>query len=92
MVFDLDGQIRLDARQRGEQVIQHLLGGHPKFPATGGHFQPTRFVAVIALREILGAHQDDVAVIGQVHVNARTERSGGKRRSDCSKTAKEPSA
>ena len=67
MVFHLDAQVGFDASHRGQDVIQNLLGRHPKRPSARADLQPAFFVAIIALGEVLGADQDDITVIGQFH-------------------------
>ncbi len=66
-MFDLENEVGFDAGDGGEEVIEDLLGGHPEFAAAGGDFQPAVLVAVVAFGKIFGAHQDEVAVVGQFH-------------------------
>lgn len=66
-MLDLDAQVWLDASKCGEEMIEDLLRRHPIYSSTCRHFQPTGLIPVIALGKVPGAHQDDVAFIGQFH-------------------------
>ncbi len=59
----------LDPGYRRQDMIQDLLGRHAERPAPRGDLHPAAFVKVIAFREVLGAEQDEVAVIGEAHIN-----------------------
>jgi hypothetical protein len=63
-MLHLDGYVWLDAGHRGQDVIQHLLRRHAELAATRADLQPPGLVAVIALGEVLGADQDEIAVVG----------------------------
>lgn len=67
MMFHFEDDIRLHAGDGGEKVVEHLLGGHPEFPAARADFQPAFFVAEITFGEIPGAEQNEVAVVGEFH-------------------------
>lgn len=58
-------------------MIQDLLRRHPRLSATRADLQSTGLVAVIALREIPGAHQNHVAVVGEFHMFNRKQRRTG---------------
>jgi hypothetical protein len=64
MMFHLYDQVWLNAGERGQEVIQDLLCGHPERPTARADLYPTALVAIIALSEVLGAKQDDVGVVG----------------------------
>jgi hypothetical protein len=64
---DFDENVWLNAGHGGQEVIQDLLGGHPKFPAACADFQPAIFIPVVALGKIFGPHQNQIAVIGEFH-------------------------
>src|SRR5439155_7133825 len=49
--------------------VQHLLSGRAELSTARRHLQPAGFIAVIALREVLRADHDHVAVIGEIHVH-----------------------
>ena len=67
-ILDLHPQPPFDAGKRGQQVIERLLGGHPEFPAPRGYLDPAVRIAVIALGAISAVQQDEIAVVGQLHV------------------------
>ena len=66
-VFHFHEEIRLHAGKGGQEVIEDLLGCHAVFATACADFQPTFFIAEIALSEIFGAHEDEIAVIGEFH-------------------------
>lgn len=68
-MFHLDGQAWFDAGQRRQDVIQDLFRRHPELSIARADLQPAVLVAVIALNEVPGANQDDVAVVGQFHTS-----------------------
>ena len=66
-MFDPEDQFRLHTCDGGEKVVEDLFGGHAKFFPTGRDFHPACLIAVIAFREIFGAQEDKVAVVGEFH-------------------------
>src|SRR5438477_11847638 len=69
-VLDLDGEVRLSPGERGQDVVQDLFGGRAELSAARRHLEPAGLVAVIALREVFGADDDHVAVVGEVHLTS----------------------
>ena len=69
MMLHLDHHISLDSSHGGQDMIQDLLRGHAERPAARRHLQPSSPVAEITLCKVSGANQDEVTVIGQVHIN-----------------------
>ena len=67
-MFYFQRETGFDAGEHGQNVIQHLLRRRPEFSAARAHFDPARFVAVIALSPSLGADENGVAVVGEFHI------------------------
>lgn len=67
VMFHLDGHVWFDAGKCRQDVIEDLLCGHSECTVARAHFYPAGFIAVIALGEVLGANQDNITIIGQVH-------------------------
>ncbi len=66
-VFDFDSDVRLDAGERRQQMIQNLLRRCAKLSTTRTDLQPTLLVAIIALGRALGVDEDEVTLIRKVH-------------------------
>jgi len=71
-MFHLDGYVWLNAGNCREDMIQDLLSSRPELTATRAHLQPAALILVIYLSGGLGSYQDDIALIGQVHITSIT--------------------
>src|SRR5438046_6957616 len=74
-MLHLDRDLRLDPGHCREDMVQDLLGRRAELSTTRRHLQPARLIAVIALREVLGADHDHVAVVGEIHVTSSRGQS-----------------
>ena len=83
-MLDFDEQVWLHTGHSGEEVIEDLLGSHTELAAARADFQPAFFIAKIALGEIFGSHQNQIAVVGEFHgaFEFKTRTPGFARRSD----------
>lgn len=66
-MFDFNSDTGLEAGQRGQQVIQDLLGGGAKLASTSALLDPAGLLTEVALRPRLAVEQNGVARVRQVH-------------------------
>ena len=66
-MFYLKGGAAFEAGEKGEDVVENLLGGHAEFSVARGDFQPACSVAVIALGEDFAVDEDEIRIIREVH-------------------------
>ena len=68
-MLHLNCQVRLEAGQGGQEVIEDLFGCRAELSTTRAYLQPANLITVIALRPSLAADEDGVTVVGQFHVS-----------------------
>ena len=66
-MLNRDSHARIHPGQRGQQVVQHLLGRRFESPASRALFDPGHAVAVVALNTIARMDGDQIAVVREPH-------------------------
>jgi hypothetical protein len=67
-MFDFEFCDWFEAGEKGEDVVEYLLGGHAEFSVARGDFEPAGFVSVITLGECFAVDENEVGVVSQIHV------------------------